>query len=72
MLWIKAGLDYLRCTPLGAHHDIVTRLIPEVVAHRRPITVLPSSCHREILSVQQQKSAYTKTYDRDSIYRLIA
>jgi len=59
VLWIEAGLDHLRCSPLRTHHHIVTRLVPEVVTHRRRGTVLPVSGHLESLSVQQQKTAWT-------------
>jgi len=57
MLWVESSLDHLRGSPLRTYHHVVAWLVPIVVAHRRSRTVLPNSCHREFLSVQQQKTA---------------
>jgi len=57
MLWIKSTLYHLGRSPLRADQNVVTRLVPEVVPHRRCRTVLPISFHRELLSVQQQETA---------------
>lgn len=54
---IEAILYDIGSCPFGADHDIVSRLVPEVIAHRRRAPrPLPRPLHFKCLSIQQHET----------------
>ena len=56
VLWVESLLDDLRGAPLRTDHHVVPRLVPEVVAERRRLTLLPWPLHMEVLGVEQNEA----------------
>src|SRR5438874_2517844 len=55
ILQIETSIIGIRCAKLATHHDIVARLIPEVIVVAHTISfLLPTSCNIEILIQQQE------------------
>ena len=55
---IESLPEGLRGAKLRAHHDVVVRLVPEVVPEWGGMAVfLPRARHREVAAIEQQESA---------------
>ena len=56
MRGVEGALDGVWRAPLGADHDVVTRLVPEVVVELGDV-LLPRSCDLQRLAIDQNEGA---------------